>query len=195
MFTKFKDFLFTHIDITQEEWNLIESKLTISTYKKNEHILNHEEVCDKIRFINSGITRMYYFDENAKEFTCQISTNLEDYIIDNFAIDYHSFTTQAKSMSNIEVLENAEIVEISFDDVKYLASKTTAFEQLHTKVTQLIHESMRNDLINVNTLSNDERYENFIEKYHLVHKNIPQYIIASFLGITPVALSRLKKRK
>lgn len=195
MFTKFKDFLFTHIDITPEEWNLIESKLTISTYKKNEHILNHEEVCDKIRFINSGITRMYYFDENAKEFTCQISTNLEDHIIDNFAIDYHSFTTQTKSMSNIEVLENTEIVEISFEDVKDLASKTTAFEQLHTKVTQLIHKSMRNDLINVNTLSNDERYENFIEKYSLVHKKIPQYIIASFLGITPVALSRLKKRK
>lgn len=194
MFEKFKDFLLTYTDFDENEWKIIESKLTISTYKKNEHILNHSEICDKIRFINKGITRMYYFDENAKEFTCQISTNLDNYLIDNFAIDYHSFTTQTASMSNIEALEDTEIIEISFNDVKNLSSKTNVFEEIQTKVTQLIHSSIRNDLINVNTLTNDERYENFIEKYKSIHNRIPQYIIASYLGITPVALSRLKKR-
>ncbi len=194
MFNKFKNFLFNNIDIDEKEWELIKSKLKTTTYKKSEEILRNEEVCDKIRFINSGITRMYYFDENAKEFTCQISTNLENNIIDNFAVDYHSFTTQTASLYNIEALENTEVVEISFSDLKDLSNKTKVFEQLHKKVSELIHLSMRSDLINVNTLSNDERYQHFIDKYHSKHKNIPQYIIASFLGITPVALSRLKKR-
>ncbi|WP_024955931.1 Crp/Fnr family transcriptional regulator [Sulfurospirillum arcachonense] len=181
--------------MTDKDWQIIEPKLKIINYDKADTILQAEEVCNKIRFINSGITRMFYFDENAKEFTCHLSFNKNNKnIIDYFAVDYNGFTTQTPSKYTIEALEKTQMVEISFDDIAEFSSQTTVFEEIFKIVNTHINLTMRDNFIDINMLSNTDRYKLFIETYKDIYKRIPQYIIASYLGITPVALSRLKAK-
>ncbi len=134
---------------------------------------------------------MYYFNEEAKEFTCHISFNDSENLIDNFSIDFHSFTTQTPSIYEIEALKDTQTVEISLDDLTELSLQTKAFEQLIMKASLLIHSTMRDGLISKNVSSNLLRYEEFIQRYEPIYNKIPQYIIASYLGITPVGLSKL----
>jgi len=177
--------------MTDDEWNIIQSKLKIIDYKKNDIILNIDEVCDKLRFINSGITRMYYFNENAKEFTCHISFNDSENLIDNFSIDFHSFSTKTPTIYEIEALKDTQIIELCLEDLNQLSFQTKVLEELSTKASLLIHSTMRDGLISKNVSDNTQRYEEFIKRYKPIYNKIPQYIIASYLGITPVGLSKL----
>ena len=187
--------LFKNINITDKQWEIINHKIKIKKYKKGDTILFTDDVCDKIRFLNTGITRMFYFDENAKEFTCHLSFNDNNkYLIDYFAIDYSSFSNESPSRYSIDVLEDTQISEISSKDVKDLSLQMDIFTQLHAIVNNQIHLVMSDNLIDINMYSNAQRYQSFIEKYPNIHKKIPQYIIASYLGITPVALSRIKTK-
>jgi CRP-like cAMP-binding protein len=134
---------------------------------------------------------MYYFNENAKEFTCHISFNDSENLIDNFSIDFHSFTTKTPSIYEIEALKDTQIVELAFEDLKYISQYTQVLDELTTKVNSLIHSTIRDGLISKNISSNTQRYEDFIQRYNPIYNKIPQYIIASYLGITPVGLSKL----
>jgi len=134
---------------------------------------------------------MYYFNENAKEFTCHLSFNDSENLIDNFSIDFHSFTTKTPTIYEIEALKDTQIVEISLDDLTQLSLHTKVFEELTTKASVLIHSTIRDGLISKNVSSNTQRYEEFIKRYEPIYNKIPQYIIASYLGITPVGLSKL----
>ena len=193
--TTLKELLFKNINITENQWELINAKVKIVKYKKGDTILFSNDVCDKIRFLNTGITRMFYFDENAKEFTCHLSFNDNNkYLIDYFSIDYSSFSNETASRYSIDVLEDSKISEISLNDVKELSLQMDIFTQIHTIVNNQVHLVMSDNLIDINIRSNAQRYQCFIEKYPNIHKKIPQYIIASYLGITPVALSRLKAK-
>lgn len=194
MFNKFKVFLLSISSINENEWRLIESKLKHNSYQKNDILLHCGTVCTKIILLTDGISRMYYFNENAKEFTCNISFADSENIIESFTVDYHSFITQTPSLYSIEALQDLETIELNFNDFQELSSKIDFFQQLNSKINQYIHTTIRDDLIELNTLSNEKRYKYFIEKYEKIHKKIPQYIIASYLGITPVALSRLKSK-
>lgn len=177
--------------MTDDEWKIIQSKLKITNYKKNDIILHIDEIYDKLRFVNSGITRMYYFNENAKEFTCHISFNDSVHLIDNFSIDFHSFSTKTPTIYEIEALKDTQIVEISLEDLTQLSLHTKVFDELTQKASILIHSTIRDGLISKNISSNTQRYEEFIKRYEPVSNKIPQYIIASYLGITPVGLSKL----
>jgi CRP-like cAMP-binding protein len=139
---------------------------------------------------------MYYLDENGNEFTCQISFNPNNPIeLNQFAVDFNSFISQSPSRYFIEALSDLSVLEISYDDFKILVEKIPSFRELESKINQMITGVLRDDLIDINVLSNDERYDIFLDRYKKLPIKIPQYIIASYLGITPAALSRLKKRQ
>jgi len=196
MFNHFKDLIFQHTSIDETTWRFIEPKLHRTCYKKGETLLYSGDVCQKIIFINSGISRMYYFNEHGKEFTCHISYgDAGENIIDRFAVDYNSFMTQNPSAYTIEALQDMDVIEMFFEDNAMLSSQIDIFQQMDRKVNQLIHAEKSDILIEINTTSTVERYKAFKQRFKPIYTKIPQYIIASYLGITPVALSRLKNKQ
>ncbi len=196
MFNHFKDLISQYTSIDETTWRFIEPKLYRTCYKKGETLLYSGDVCQKIIFINSGISRMYYFNEYGKEFTCHISySEAGENIIDRFAVDYNSFMTQNPSVYTIEALQDMDVIEIFFDDSAGLSSQIDIFHQIDTKINQLIHAEKSDILIEMNTTSTSERYKAFKQRFKPIYTKIPQYIIASYLGITPVALSRLKNKQ
>ena len=187
-------FLTEHSGIDKDGYALLEPYLHIESFSKGESLLRSGEICDRLFFLADGITRMYYFNEEAKEFTTQLSYATSAHLLDRFAVDFSSFMTQNSSNYTIEALTDVTAISIGFYDIQRVAKDIKSLEPLAQKVQFLINKELRESLIEHNTLTTQQRYENFIKRHGNIAKEIPQYIVASYLGITPVALSRLKSK-
>ena len=194
MFSKYKRFIQQHISVNFIEWNIVKSKLRIEYYQKGDIIHNIGDICTKLIFINSGLARAYIIDENGKDNTWAIYFNDKNSHMTNlFVVDYESFVNQKKSKLEIVALEDCEVVVTDFTDVEFIYTHTKKGDRFGRLMAQEAYSYLHNLIIQRQTKTAKERFEDFTKKTpHLLDK-VPQYHIATFLGITPQHLSRLKK--
>ena len=194
MFSKYRNFIQQYISLNFIEWNIVKSKLKIERYKKNDIIHNIDDICRKLMFINSGIARGFIIDENGKDRTWSIYFNDKNSHMTNlFVVDYDSFINQTPSKLEIVALEDCEMVVTNFQDIQFLYNNTKKGDRFGRLMGQEAYSYLHNFIIQRQTLTAKERFEHFIKNTpHLLDK-VPQYHIATFLGITPQHLSRLKK--
>ena len=194
MFSKYKNFLLQHISLNFIEWKIVKSKLRIEHYKKGDIIHNINSTCTKLMFINSGLARGYIIDGNGKDHTWSIYFNDKNSHMTNlFVVDYGSFLNQTKSKICIDAIEDCEVVVTDYKDVQFLYNNTKKGDRFGRLMSDEAYTYLHNIIIQRQTTSAKERFEEFIKTTpHLLEK-VPQYHIATFLGITPQHLSRLKK--
>lgn len=170
----------------QEEKAFIEI-LEIRQLKKKEFLLEEGEVCDKIIFINSGCFRVFY-NADGEETTVQF------FFSDTWYTDYESFLTSNPTKENLQALEVCEIVQFKKVDLLKLYSSHPVFE----KVGRVFAENAFLGVYNLYKMkTNDEpeqRYLNLLKQRPEVVEKIPQHYIASYLGIKPESLSRIRSR-
>jgi len=194
MFLKFKDFMQKYISLNTTDWDIIKSKLKIEYLNKNENIYHIGDISSKIMFVNSGLARTYILDENGKDYTWGIHFNDKNAYITNFFIgDYESFVNQTPSKFAIDALEDCEVVVLSYKDLEYLYNNTIIGDRFGRLINQEAYTYLHNSIIDRQTKTAKERFENFIDTTPYLLEKVPQYHIATFLGITPQHLSRLKK--
>jgi CRP/FNR family transcriptional regulator, anaerobic regulatory protein len=161
--------------------------LICKTIKKKEFLLKEGEVCNKVTYLNSGCTRLF-FNVNGIENTVQF------FFSDSFYTDYASFLTNEPSRENLQALEPCEIIQIAKDDLYQLYNHFPEFD----RVGRLMAEQAFISIHKLNSmLKNEEpelRYLNLLKQRPELMKKIPQHYIASYLGIQPESLSRIKKR-
>lgn len=194
MFTKYKEFIQQYISLNFTEWNLVKSKLKIEYYKKGDIIHNIDNICTKLMFVNSGLARGYIIDENGKDHTWSIYFNDKNSHMTNlFVIDYESFLNQTKSKFCIDALEDCEVVVTDYKDVQFLYNNTKKGDRFGRMMSDEAYKYLHNFIIQRQTTSAKQRFEEFINTTPYLMEKVPQYHIATFLGITPQHLSRLKK--
>jgi CRP-like cAMP-binding protein len=194
MFSKYKDFMQEYISLNTTDWNIIKPKLKIEYFKKGDIIHNIGDISSKIMFINSGLARTYILDENGKDNTWAIHFNDENsYITNLFIGDYESFINQTQSKLAIDTLEDCEVVAIDYKDLEFLYDNTKIGNKFGRLISQEAYTYLHNSIIMRQTKTAKERFENFISETPYLLEKVPQYHIATFLGITPQHLSRLKK--
>ncbi len=183
-----------HISLNFAEWNIIKTKFEIIHYAKGDIIHNAGDICTKLMFINSGLARAFIVDENGKDITWAIYFNDSNSHMTNlFVVDFESFTNQSSSQLEIVTLEDCEVVSIDFKDIEYVYNNTKKGNHFGRLMAQEAYSYLHNLAIQRQTLTASERFESFMKQTpHLLDK-VPQYHIATFLGITPQHLSRLKK--
>ena len=194
MFSKYKAFIEKYIPLNFIEWGIMKSKLKIMHFKKGDIIHNIDTVASKLMFINSGLARAYIIDENGKDNTWSIFFNDENAHMTNmFVVDYDSFINQIPSKLAIDALEDCEVVATEFKDVQFIYDKTKKGDRFGRLMAQEGYSYLHNFIITRQTKTAKERFEVFLNTTpHLLDK-VPQYHIATLLGITPQHLSRLKK--
>ena len=193
MLKKYKIFITRYISLNPIEWNLIKSKLKIERYKKGDVILHLGDVCKKLMFINSGLARGYMIDENGKDHTWIIYFNDPNAHMTNlFVVDYESFVTQKESQLTIDVLEDCEVVSVEYEDLMFLYNKTKKGDRFGRLMSQEAYSYLHNFMIQRQTYSAKERFEIFMKDTPYLLDKVPQYHIATLLGMTPQHLSRLK---
>lgn len=194
MFALYKSFIQQYLNLNLLEWKLVESKLQIKIIKKGETILHQGDVCHNLYFINSGLARGYIIDENGKDFTWSIYFNDKNAHMTNlFVTDYESFLHQKGSRIHIEALEETEVVVTSYANVQFLYNKLKKGERFGRLMAETAYSYIHNRTIDKQLKSAKERFEEFLEQTPYLLEKVPQYHIATFLGITPQHLSRLKK--
>jgi CRP/FNR family transcriptional regulator, anaerobic regulatory protein len=163
--------------------NICELKL----FKKKEFLLQEGKICDKISFINSGCMRLFYNVEG-------IENTIQFFFADSWYTDYASFLTGQSTVENMQALEDSEVVQVRKTELYKLYNLYPALD----RVGRVMAENAFLSLSQLNKmLTNEEpqeRYLNLLKQRPELVEKIPQHYIASYLGIKPESLSRIRKR-
>ncbi|NJB37406.1 Crp/Fnr family transcriptional regulator [Croceivirga sp. JEA036] len=178
-----------HIQLDSGEQTLIESFWTEKALEKGEFLLRNGEVCRTDNFVINGALKAFYI--NAK-------TGKEEilyFAIDNWwATDIESFQKQKTSIYNIQAIEKTELLQIRYDSFQEMLRKIPKLERFFRIILENYLGSLQKRIITNNVLDAEQRYLDFIENYPEICTKVPNYLIASYLGITPEFLSRIRKK-
>lgn len=186
----FRKSLEQYVTFNEAEWALFRQHLDFSTLKKKDHFVTGGKVCDFIGFIVTGSVRYYHIKDGTK-LTGYFSFKNE------FVTSFKSFLTREPAANFIQALEDTEMILISHKDLHQmlsdplLAFKMEHFGRLIAEYCICCYEDRLNSFI---TQTPEERYLKMMETEREIFQRIPQHYIANFLGITPVSLSRIRKR-
>jgi CRP-like cAMP-binding protein len=183
------DYFKKHLSIPDE----IEKKLNAIIIEKNlvkgEMILSNNSIKKEHIFVVSGCLRSYYKTEDGKEYTIQFA-------IKNWWIsDYITLYTDNKSVVTIESLTHSKILILDKNKVDKLYKEFLPFETFQRKNFEKRTATLQKRILSLLTLTASEKYSQFITNYADFEKIIPNYQIASYLGITPQSLSRIRKER
>lgn len=176
------------VKIPEDEWNKLLTKLHFLKLKKNEYFINVGDIPDKMAFIISGIFRVFYNTESGAERILAIRE--ENCLLSS----YSSFLENTKSRFYFQALEDSCLLYISLKDYNELLSSHICWQTASGKYAELLYLEKEKKEIEFLTKDAETRYNNFINEHPTFEDRIPQYHIASYLGITPVTLSRIRRK-
>lgn len=182
-----KETIRSMIEISDEEMDKFLSKTSVRKIKKNQILSKPDIIPTDIYFINSGMLRVTVTDETAVEHTIHFA--LEN----QFISDYSSFLMQQKSIYTFQALEDTEVVVLPRAAILWGYDNLTNGNKLGRLIAEFyfIYQDAR--VKNMYTVSPKKRYDIITDIFPNIHNRVPQHMIASYLGITSVHLSRLKK--
>ncbi|HZH66138.1 MAG TPA: Crp/Fnr family transcriptional regulator [Flavisolibacter sp.] len=170
-----------------EEWKALEQRLTIQQLKKGDCLSHQGDICRQVSFINKGLVRLFYVVDGKE--ICTGFVNENEYIS-----QYDSFLTQQPSAGNIDALEDCELINLSYDAMQLLYKTHPVFETVGRKIAEMLFIMVTSQTTNLLTLTPEERYSSIIKYEPFIIQRVPQYMIASYIGITPEHLSRLRRK-
>ncbi|TDO73131.1 CRP-like cAMP-binding protein [Flavobacterium chryseum] len=184
---KIESFIKTIVQPNKEEWDAFTEIVQFKTLKKKELLLEEGRVCNFIAFVNKGVLREYSF-LNGKETTL-------DFVDENhFTSDYQSFIMEVPSKQYLEALTDVDLLILKKDAINSLYDKYKVWERFGRLIIERIFCLVEQKRKNIISTSNDEQYRDFVAAYPQILQKVPQYYIASYLGISPEHLSRLRKK-
>ena len=183
-----------YVTFDAEEWTELEEKLEYSSYKKGEMIHFSHDIWDALYFVRSGLIRSCLVTGVDKASTRQLHFNNDKATILNlFVVDYNSMSKQIPGTIGFEVLEDCELVRISTETIDYLHSISKKWERLSR---MLLESAYIESSAFYQSIINRPAKENYLHirdnMSHLIDL-VPQYHLATYIGITPVSLSRIKQ--
>ncbi|MDG1729719.1 MAG: Crp/Fnr family transcriptional regulator [Algibacter sp.] len=180
------DYINKHVNLTVEEEALLTSKVSYRKYLKGQYIVQQGDVCKYECFVISGCTKTFFVDEEGQEHIVMFA--IEDW----WASDLGSFITQTPADFNVQCLENTEFIMFSKDDIEDLYREIPKLERFFRLIIERAFVASQKRVIRNFSLSAKERYLYFKNQYPKLEQRIPQYMIASYLGVTKEFLSKIK---
>jgi len=176
------------IQLTPQETDYFISILHIKKFKKRQYILHEGEICRYEYFVNKGCLRAYHTDDKGLEHIAQFA--IEDWWIG----DMYSFLTSTPARLNIDALEDSEVIYFDNPSLEKLYTEVPKFERFFRMIIQNAFIATQGRVIETMSMDAEQRYCNFIERYPLMERRLPLKQIASYLGITPESLSRIRSQ-
>ncbi|HAO08154.1 MAG TPA: Crp/Fnr family transcriptional regulator [Chryseobacterium sp.] len=175
------------IGLTPKEVECIQLLWKEKSIKKGDFFLAEGKVCKQVGFIVKGLMR-YYINHDGEDKTYAFAQE------NNFVCNYESFIPQTPSTKIIQALEDCEILHISYTDLQTLYKSIRHGERFGRLVIEQVFIHTLQDLSSFYTDTPELRYEKFLKKHADLQQRISQYHIASYVGVKPQSLSRIRKR-
>ena len=183
------DYFSKLIPLNQDESDLVKEKFRPHLFLKKQFVLQHGEVCEYFDFVVRGCLRLYKVDEKGDYHVLQFAT--EDY----WMLDLTSFHKRTKSVLDIDALEDTVVLRIAYNDLIDLYVKAPKFDRIFRVLLENHFMQQQERIGQLFSSTAEERYQSFLETYpHLINR-LSQVQVASYLGVTPEFLSRVRSRK
>jgi CRP-like cAMP-binding protein len=176
------------ISITEEEFDYCKTLFLPKKLRKKHYLLQEGDVCKYTSFVENGLLRSYTIDEKGNEHILQFAE--EGWWI----ADLYSFLTGEPSLFHMEALEDTELLLITRPSWELLLEKIPSFERYFRILIQNNLIATQRRLMGTLSETAEEKYIKFMKTYPDCMQRVPQHMIASYLGITPETLSRIRKQ-
>ena len=174
--------------LSKEAEKAIAENSKIVSIKKNDNLQSIGHTCKTIYFLKKGVARIYYFKE---DIDITESFSFEN----NMVVRFESLFTGRPSKKAIQVLEDSALIAINSTELFKLYDKHHDIESLFRKIFEAALVDTVNRVESIQFHTAEERYNSLIKEAPDVLKRVPLKYIASYLGITPVSLSRIRGQK
>ncbi|NNV54928.1 Crp/Fnr family transcriptional regulator [Limnovirga soli] len=186
---KIVEYINRTVSLTEQESDIFGASFREVKIKKRQFIVQPNFVVKNRNFVIKGAFRAYVVDDKGQDST--IAFAIEDWWI----TDYNSYVLQKPATMFVVALEDSIILEISYEKEQALKQANHKFETFFRIRAERTAAFMQQRIISNLTQTAEERYTDFIEKYPQIVQRIPQYALASYLGMTTEFLSRIRNKR
>lgn len=177
-----------YIPLTADDLVVLSSYVKIKAFKKKQFLLAEGQVCKANYFVEIGLLRMFYINNKGIEQITQFA------LANWWLSDYMSLLTQSPSKFYIQAVENSTIVSIEEHQQEELFKRLPQLERYFRIMTQRAYAAAQMRVKYNHDYSKEENYRVFVSLFPEFIQRIPQYMLASYLGLTPEYLSELRKK-
>lgn len=178
---------FYKIGISEDDLTNFIQCLEIREYKTGDLILSVGETENFLSYINKGIVR-YYIEKGEKEITIDFAFE------DSFYCAYDSFYTRKPSLVNIIAITDCELYSVSFDSLEKLSVKCATARQMSAMTANFLLRKKTKRELDLLTKTPAELYDHLCKAQKNLVQKIPQKYLASYIGVVPETLSRIRSR-
>lgn len=175
------------INVSEDELNEFLSGAVTKTFKRQETISRPNDIPSEIFFINKGIIRVLITDNEGAEHTIHFA--LEN----QFIADYSNYIQKQRSIYSLQTLEETQLVILTRPTIEWGYKNLKEGQKMGRLIAEYYFIYQDDRIKNLYVRTPKERYDNITDVFPNIHNRVPQHMIASYLGITPIHLSRLKK--
>jgi CRP-like cAMP-binding protein len=175
-----------YVQLTEDEQQLFLSKIRLGKYLKGQYVVQNGNVCRYESFVLKGCLKTFYIDNEGQE-------HIVMFAIENWwTADLGSFLTQTPACYNVLCLENCELAQITYADLEALYLAIPKLERFFRIIIQKAYIAAQQRIVNNFSMAAKDRYVQFRKQYPEIDQRVPQYMIASYLGITKEFLSKIR---
>lgn len=189
-FSKFKQFI-APFGLNEVDFTTLEQFCDFVTFSKGEEIMKAGDKQNFIYFVSKGIVRNYVLSSDGIVRT--YGFRMENMLVTGYAI--HNFKDEHRAVVNIECLEDCEMIRIPFSALRFMENQSKDAHKVARYLAEAHSMELVEFIIDNDTKSLLERYNNLESNFPNIHQRLPQHIIASYLRVTPVHLSNVKKNR
>jgi len=182
------DYINRVIELTEEEEQKICSLISYRKLLKGQYFLQQGDVCKFSGFVVSGCTKTFFVDEEGQEHIVMFS--VEDW----WTSDMGSYISQKPADFNVQCLENTTLIQLSYENQEEILREIPKLERFFRLIIERAFVASQKRIVRNLSMSAKDRYLHFRNVYPKIEQRIPQYLIASYLGITKEFLSKIKSQ-
>lgn len=177
---------YNYLPLNEKEKEELSNRVIEKSIKRKQFILQPHDVCRHYTFVISGLFKMYGVDKNGTDHNIQFASENE------WIVDIGSFHSDKESRLYIEAIEPSVILQIEKSNLLYLYTNYPKFDRNFRVIIENKFIELENRVLQNISSTAEERYETFLEQYPKLSNRIPNTQIASYLGITPEFLSKIR---
>lgn len=186
MFDQLYENIQQYVSLTDKDWEVLKNNIRPKRMLKRQFLLQQGDICHEIAFIEKGALYSYSIDQKGNQHVMQFG--FEGWWI----ADLQSFLTNTPSTLNIEVLEDSELLLIDQKNQQALLQQIPEYEKYTRLLFQNAYVALQQRVENALGLTAEEKYNRLIERNPDFINRVPQHLVASYLGISPETLSRVR---
>lgn len=188
MYDIFQKYVDCKIELSSEQSEWIRSLCVVKKLRKHRYLLQEGDICKQHAFVSKGCLRSYSVDSDGME-------HIVKFAVEHWWIaDRDSLLSGEAAKLNIDAVEDSEVVLISRKDFDLICQRVPPFNDMVNNLLQSAYNASQNRVLANISLSANEKYEYFLQRYPDLASRLPQSMIASYLGISPETLSRVRKQ-